>query len=85
MPVNEWDSCMPRLAMPVQNRTFETKIHKSFIKYHLPPLFQNTSLLHTKKKLEADISQLQSEVEDSAQESRNAEERAKKAITDVSI
>ncbi|XP_050961493.1 myosin heavy chain, fast skeletal muscle [Labeo rohita] len=46
---------------------------------------QNTSLLHTKKKLEADISQLQSEVEDSAQESRNAEERAKKAITDAAM
>lgn len=58
-------------------------MHKSFIKYHAPLLFQNTSLLHTKKKLEADISQFQSEVEDSAQESRNAEERAKKAITGV--
>ncbi|KAL1277658.1 hypothetical protein QQF64_024331 [Cirrhinus molitorella] len=46
---------------------------------------QNTSLLHTKKKLEADISQLQSEVEDSAQESRNAEERAKKAVTDAAM
>uniref|UniRef100_A0A672PGQ9 Myosin tail domain-containing protein n=1 Tax=Sinocyclocheilus grahami TaxID=75366 RepID=A0A672PGQ9_SINGR len=46
---------------------------------------QNTSLLHTKKKLEADISQLQSEVEGSAQESRNADERAKKAITDAAM
>ena len=46
-----------------------------------PP--QNTSLINTKKKLENDVSQLQSEVEEVIQESRNAEEKAKKAITDV--
>lgn len=45
---------------------------------------QNTSLLNTKKKLEVDITHLQNEVEDSIQEARNAEEKAKKAITDVS-
>ncbi|KAM7333602.1 hypothetical protein ACRRTK_006922 [Alexandromys fortis] len=46
---------------------------------------QNTSLINTKKKLEADLAQCQAEVENSIQESRNAEEKAKKAITDVSI
>ncbi|XP_063078666.1 myosin heavy chain, fast skeletal muscle-like [Engraulis encrasicolus] len=46
---------------------------------------QNTSLLNTKKKLEADVVQLQSEMEDSAQEARNAEEKAKKAITDAAM
>ncbi|XP_027755502.1 myosin-4-like [Empidonax traillii] len=45
---------------------------------------QNTSLINTKKKLETDISQIQSEMEDTIQEARNAEEKAKKAITDVS-
>uniref|UniRef100_A0AAR2KM35 Myosin motor domain-containing protein n=1 Tax=Pygocentrus nattereri TaxID=42514 RepID=A0AAR2KM35_PYGNA len=45
---------------------------------------QNTSLLNTKKKLEADLVQVQSEVDDTVQEARNAEEKAKKAITDVS-
>ncbi|KAL2297583.1 hypothetical protein Nmel_016128 [Mimus melanotis] len=45
---------------------------------------QNTSLINTKKRLEVDITHLQSEVEDSIQEARNAEEKAKKAITDVS-
>ena len=45
---------------------------------------QNTSLINTKKKLEADLIQIQGEVEDSVQEARNAEEKAKKAITDVS-
>lgn len=45
---------------------------------------QNTSLINTKKKIEADISQLQSEVEEAIQEARNADEKAKKAITDVS-
>ena len=34
--------------------------------------------------MEADLSQLQSEVEEAVQECRNAEEKAKKAITDVS-
>lgn len=45
---------------------------------------QNTSLLNTKKKLESDITQLHSEIEEALQEARNAEEKAKKAITDVS-
>ncbi|KAE8577318.1 hypothetical protein XENTR_v10004526 [Xenopus tropicalis] len=46
---------------------------------------QNTSLINTKKKLETDVSQLQSEVEEAIQESRNAEEKAKKAITDAAM
>ncbi|CAB1338195.1 unnamed protein product, partial [Coregonus sp. 'balchen'] len=46
---------------------------------------QNTSLLNTKKKLDADVSQLQGEVEDAIQEARNAEEKAKKAITDAAM
>ncbi|XP_076122863.1 myosin-4-like [Alosa pseudoharengus] len=46
---------------------------------------QNTSLLNTKKKLEADAVQQQTEMEDFAQEARNAEEKAKKAITDAAM
>ncbi|XP_066560793.1 myosin heavy chain, fast skeletal muscle-like [Amia ocellicauda] len=46
---------------------------------------QNTSLINTKKKLESDISQLQGEVDDTVQEARNAEEKAKKAITDAAM
>ena len=46
---------------------------------------QNTSLINSRKKLEAELTQIQSEVEDSVQEARNAEEKAKKAITDVSM
>lgn len=46
-------------------------------------LLQNTNLINTKRKLEADLTQVQGEVEDSIQEARNAEEKAKKAITDV--
>ncbi|TRY89024.1 hypothetical protein DNTS_000366 [Danionella cerebrum] len=45
----------------------------------------NTSLLNTKKKLEADLVQIQSEVDDSVQEARNAEDKAKKAITDAAM
>uniref|UniRef100_A0A6Q2ZMB2 Myosin-7B n=1 Tax=Esox lucius TaxID=8010 RepID=A0A6Q2ZMB2_ESOLU len=46
---------------------------------------QNTSLLNSKKKLETDLVQVQGEVDDIVQEARNAEEKAKKAITDVSL
>uniref|UniRef100_A0AAR2IXG0 Myosin-7 n=1 Tax=Pygocentrus nattereri TaxID=42514 RepID=A0AAR2IXG0_PYGNA len=46
---------------------------------------QNTGLLNQKKKVEADISQLQTEVEEAIQECRNAEEKAKKAITDAAM
>ncbi|NXG87785.1 MYH7 protein, partial [Stercorarius parasiticus] len=46
---------------------------------------QNTSLINQKKKMEGDISQLQAEVEEAIQECRNAEEKAKKAITDAAM
>ncbi|TWW70437.1 Myosin-2 Myosin heavy chain 2 [Takifugu flavidus] len=46
---------------------------------------QNTSLLNTKKKLESDITQLHSEMEEALQEARNVEEKAKKAITDAAM
>uniref|UniRef100_A0A4W6FNY2 Myosin, heavy chain b n=1 Tax=Lates calcarifer TaxID=8187 RepID=A0A4W6FNY2_LATCA len=46
---------------------------------------QNTSLINTKKKLEADFVQIQGEVDDAVQEARNAEEKAKKAITDAAM
>ncbi|CAH2316397.1 myosin heavy chain [Pelobates cultripes] len=46
---------------------------------------QNTSLHNTKKKLESDIAQLQNEAEEAVQESRNAEDKAKKAITDAAL
>uniref|UniRef100_A0A8C4X7D4 Myosin-7B n=1 Tax=Erpetoichthys calabaricus TaxID=27687 RepID=A0A8C4X7D4_ERPCA len=45
---------------------------------------QNTSLINQKKKLDSDISQMQQEVDEAIQEARNAEEKAKKAINDVS-
>uniref|UniRef100_A0A6Q2YN13 Myosin heavy chain 7 n=1 Tax=Esox lucius TaxID=8010 RepID=A0A6Q2YN13_ESOLU len=46
---------------------------------------QNNSLLSQKKKLEGDTSQLQNEVDEAVQECRNAEEKAKKAITDAAM
>ncbi|KAJ8005604.1 hypothetical protein DPEC_G00119660 [Dallia pectoralis] len=45
----------------------------------------NTSLLNTKKKLEGDLVQVQGDVEDIVQEARNAEDKAKKAITDAAM
>uniref|UniRef100_A0A8C8J5F7 Myosin-7 n=1 Tax=Oncorhynchus tshawytscha TaxID=74940 RepID=A0A8C8J5F7_ONCTS len=46
---------------------------------------QNTGLLNQKKKLEADTAQFQTEAEEAVQECRNAEEKAKKAITDAAM
>ncbi|CAH2291983.1 myosin heavy chain, skeletal muscle, adult-like [Pelobates cultripes] len=46
---------------------------------------QNTSLINGKKKLESDVSHLQIDVEEAIQEMRNAEEKAKKAITDAAM
>ncbi|XP_062977585.1 myosin-4-like [Elgaria multicarinata webbii] len=46
---------------------------------------QNTSLLNTKKKLETDLTQFQGEIDEAIQEARNAEEKAKKAITDAAM
>ncbi|XP_075034092.1 myosin-4-like [Mixophyes fleayi] len=46
---------------------------------------QNTSLINTKKKIESDISHLQTEVEEAVQEARNADDKAKKAITDAAM
>ncbi|XP_057703268.1 myosin, heavy chain 7B, cardiac muscle, beta a isoform X2 [Corythoichthys intestinalis] len=46
---------------------------------------QNTGLINQKKKLEGDLSMLQGEVDEAVQESRNAEEKAKKAITDAAM
>nr|XP_038035934.1 myosin-7-like [Anas platyrhynchos] len=51
----------------------------------LENIIKNTSLINQKKKLEGDISQMQNEVEESIQECRNAEEKAKKAITDAAM
>ncbi|KAL0966137.1 hypothetical protein UPYG_G00291370 [Umbra pygmaea] len=46
---------------------------------------QNTALMNQKKKLEADTAQFQTEAEEAVQECRNAEEKAKKAITDAAM
>ncbi|KAI1890238.1 hypothetical protein AGOR_G00151660 [Albula goreensis] len=46
---------------------------------------QNTGLINQKKKLEGDLSVLSGEVDEAVQECRNAEEKAKKAITDAAM
>lgn len=47
-------------------------------------MLQNAGLVNQKRKLEADLSLLTGEVDEAVQESRSAEQKAKKAITDVS-
>uniref|UniRef100_A0A669F972 Myosin heavy chain, fast skeletal muscle n=1 Tax=Oreochromis niloticus TaxID=8128 RepID=A0A669F972_ORENI len=44
-----------------------------------------TALEEAEKKLESDLVQVQGEVDDAVQEARNAEEKAKKAITDAAM
>ncbi|XP_018601742.2 myosin, heavy chain 7B, cardiac muscle, beta a [Scleropages formosus] len=46
---------------------------------------QNTGLINQKKKLESDLTMLSGEVDEAVQECRNAEEKAKKAITDAAM
>lgn len=46
---------------------------------------QNTALINQKRKLEGELQTMQNEVEECVQEQRNAEDKAKKAITDVRI
>merc|ERR1712241_480378 len=46
---------------------------------------QNTALINQKRKLEAELQQTQGEVEEVVSECRNAEEKAKKAITDAAM
>lgn len=44
---------------------------------------QNAVLLNSKRKLECELAQLQSEMEDTVQEAKNTDEKAKKAFADV--
>merc|ERR1712242_575267 len=46
---------------------------------------QNTALINQKRKLETEFQQAQGGVEESISECRNAEEKAKKAITDAAL
>merc|ERR1712036_175374 len=46
---------------------------------------QNTALINQKRKLETELQQSQGEVEESVSEGRNAEDKAKKAITDAAM
>lgn len=57
------------------------RIRRGF--FNLTLWLQNTGLINQKRKLESDLSMLSNEVDDAVQECHNAEEKAKKAITDV--
>ncbi|XP_015824331.3 myosin-7B [Nothobranchius furzeri] len=46
---------------------------------------QNTGLVNQKRKLEMDLSLLTGEVDEAVQESRSAEEKARKAVTDAAL
>merc|ERR1712019_249243 len=46
---------------------------------------QNTALINQKRKLESEVAQAQGEIEELVAECRNAEDKAKKAITDAAM
>merc|ERR1712157_471602 len=46
---------------------------------------QNTALINQKRKLESEVAQSQGEIEELVAECRNAEDKAKKAITDAAM
>merc|ERR1712170_155503 len=46
---------------------------------------QNTALINQKRKLETELQQAQGKVEESISECRNAEDKAKKSITDAAM
>merc|ERR1712191_3168 len=46
---------------------------------------QNTALINSKRKTETELTQATGEVEESISECRNAEEKAKKSITDAAL
>lgn len=86
MPVSVLDCCTLRLGFSYSQETRAFKVMSTTLLNCIILInFQNTSLLNTKKKLESDLVQVQGEVDDAVQEARNAEEKAKKAITDVSL
>lgn len=70
-----------RINLRIFDWPLEGKIRFKFLSFVL----QNASLLNSKRKLDADVTQLQTELEEVIQEARNAEEKAKKAITDVNL
>merc|ERR1712019_247360 len=46
---------------------------------------QNTALINQKRKLESEVAQSQGEIEELVAECRNAEDKAKKAISDAAM
>merc|ERR1712098_907604 len=63
----------------------QTERGRKLAEQELVDATERAGLLHTQKKIEADLLQVQGEVDDSVQEARNAEEKAKKAITDAAM
>ena len=46
---------------------------------------QNTALINQKRKVEVELQQATNDIEEAVQEAKNAEEKAKKAITDAAL
>ncbi|XP_035999112.1 myosin-7B [Fundulus heteroclitus] len=65
-------------------RTAENELLEASERVHLLAA-QNAGLLTQKRKLETDVSLLTGEVDEAKQESRSAEEKAKKAIADAAL
>ncbi len=78
MPVSVLGYCTLRLGHVVFTMKYRT-LRASFKMFKmLLFMFQNTSLLNSKKKLEADLVQIQSEVDDTVQEPETLRTRPKR-------
>lgn len=66
-------------SKPVSIIYFESGLSRSLTNV----VMQNAVLLNSKRKLECELAQLQSEMEDTVQEAKNTDEKAKKAFADV--
>merc|ERR1711976_1115717 len=62
----------------------ETELNESNERYNLLHT-QNTALINQKRKIETELQQAQGEVEEAISECRNAEDKAKKSITDAAM
>merc|ERR1712088_690332 len=65
-------------------RLAETELNESTERSNLLHT-QNTALINGKRKLETELTQAQNEIEELVSECRNAEDKAKKAITDAAM
>ena len=76
----EWDIFQPGFVNFLSDHMIKN------LKYRATMLHtQNTALINQKRKVEVELQQATNDIEEAVQEAKNAEEKAKKAITDAAL